>query len=192
MHIPCIQSERTVSTRFEWDPEKAATNFKKHAVRFAETEAVFHDDNAITIPDDESDGTEKRFVTIGMGLKSALLVVVYCYRGGKSAHHLCPTCCTARAQGLPGIQMKKSYSFARGKRGRVVAADPEPRVKTRITIRLDEDVLDFFLKQADASGGTVGYQTLINEALRQHAENRAPKLEDTLRQILREELRAAS
>jgi uncharacterized protein (DUF4415 family) len=88
--------------------------------------------------------------------------------------------------------MNKSYDFTRGKRGRVIAPQPEQRGKTRITIRIDEDVLDFFLKQADASGGAVGYQTLINDALRQHAENRAPRLEDTLRRILREELRAAS
>ncbi len=88
--------------------------------------------------------------------------------------------------------MKKEYDFSRGKRGRVVAPEPTPRGKTRITIRIDEDVLDFFLKQADASGGGLGYQTLINEALRQHAENKSPKLEDTLRRIVREELRAAS
>jgi uncharacterized protein (DUF4415 family) len=88
--------------------------------------------------------------------------------------------------------MKKQYDFSRGKRGRIVTPTPEPRGKTRITIRIDEDVLDYFLKQADASGGAVGYQTLINDALRQHAENRAPKLEDTLRRIFREEIRAAS
>jgi uncharacterized protein (DUF4415 family) len=88
--------------------------------------------------------------------------------------------------------MKKTYNFAGGKRGRVVPDEQEARGKTRITIRLDEDVLDFFLKQADSAGGAVGYQTLINDALRQHMENRAPKFEDTLRRILREELRAAS
>jgi uncharacterized protein (DUF4415 family) len=88
--------------------------------------------------------------------------------------------------------MKKTYNFAGGKRGRVVPDESEARGKTRITIRLDEDVLDFFLKQADSAGGAVGYQTLINDALRQHMENRAPKFEDTLRRILREELRAAS
>lgn len=88
--------------------------------------------------------------------------------------------------------MEKSYNFAAGKRGRVIAQEPEQRGKTRITIRIDEDILDFFLKQADSSGGAVGYQTLINDALRQHAENRAPRLEDTLRRIVREELRAAS
>jgi uncharacterized protein (DUF4415 family) len=88
--------------------------------------------------------------------------------------------------------MKKTYNFTGGKRGRVVPEPPETRGKSRITIRIDEDILDFFIKQADASGGSVGYQTLINDALRQHKENRAPKLEDTLRRILREELRAAS
>ena len=67
-----------------------------------------------------------------------------------------------------------------------------PGIKTRITIRLDEDLIDHFLKEADASGGVIGYQTLINETLRQHVEGKAPKLEDTLRRILREELTAAS
>ena len=51
--------------------------------------------------------------------------------------------------------------------------------------------LDHFLREADASGGAVGYQTLINEALRQHVEGKAPRLEETLRRIVREEMRAA-
>lgn len=88
--------------------------------------------------------------------------------------------------------MKKQYDFSRGKRGRIAPPRPEPRGKVRITIRIDEDVVDHFLKAAEASGGAVGYQTLINDALRQHAENKAPRLEDTLRRILREEIRAAS
>lgn len=88
--------------------------------------------------------------------------------------------------------MKKQYDFSRGKRGKIAPPEPEPRGKIRITMRVDEDVLDYFLKAADASGGAVGYQTLMNAALREHAENKAPKLEDTLRRILREEIRAAS
>jgi uncharacterized protein (DUF4415 family) len=88
--------------------------------------------------------------------------------------------------------MKEKYDFTRGKRGRIVAAEPEPRGKVRITIRLDEDLVDHFLKEAQVSGGAVGYQTLINGALRQHVEGKAPKLEETLRRIVREELRAAS
>ena len=88
--------------------------------------------------------------------------------------------------------MKQSYDFSQGKRGRITAPEPEPLGKTRITIRLDEDLVDHFLQQADASGGAIGYQTLINEALRQHVEGKAPKLEETLRRVLREELRVAS
>ncbi|MFY9853380.1 MAG: BrnA antitoxin family protein [Terracidiphilus sp.] len=88
--------------------------------------------------------------------------------------------------------MKQRYDFSQGKRGRIAAAEPEPRGKTRITIRLDEDVVDHFLKEAEASGGATGYQTLINEALRHHLEGKAPKLEETLRRVLREEMRKAS
>lgn len=87
--------------------------------------------------------------------------------------------------------MKQQYDFSHGKRGRVAPPEPEPRGKTRVTIRIDEDIIDVFLKEAEASGGVVGYQTLINNALRQHIEGKAPKLEDTLRRILREEIRAA-
>ena len=87
--------------------------------------------------------------------------------------------------------MKSSYDFSKGKRGRIIPAEPEPPGKTRITIRLDDDLIDYFMKQADACGGSIGYQTLINQALRQVVEGAAPKLEETLRRILREELRAA-
>ena len=52
---------------FEWDVRKAEANFKKHGVRFAESCPVFEDDDAITIPDDESDLAEQRFVSIGVG-----------------------------------------------------------------------------------------------------------------------------
>jgi uncharacterized protein (DUF4415 family) len=88
--------------------------------------------------------------------------------------------------------MKQQYDFSHGKHGRVAPRAPEPRGKTRITIRLDEDVVDQFLKEAEASGGKVGYQTLINDALRLHIEGKAIRLEDTLRRIVREEIRAAN
>jgi uncharacterized protein (DUF4415 family) len=88
--------------------------------------------------------------------------------------------------------MKDSYDFSKGKRGRILPPEPEPQGKTRITIRLDEDLVDYFLKESGAYGGTMGYQTLINQALRQHVEGKAPKLEETLRRVLREELRVAS
>jgi uncharacterized protein (DUF4415 family) len=66
--------------------------------------------------------------------------------------------------------MKQSYDFSQGKRGRILPPEPEPAGKVRITIRLDEDLVDHFLEVSGASGGAIGYQTLINEALRQHVE----------------------
>jgi uncharacterized protein (DUF4415 family) len=88
--------------------------------------------------------------------------------------------------------MQQQYDFSQGKRGRIAAPEPEPRGKTRITIRLDEDLVDHSLKEAETSGGATGYQTLITKALRQHVEGEAPKLADTLRRIVREEMRKAS
>jgi hypothetical protein len=64
---------------------------------------------------------------------------------------------------------------------------PPATGKTRITIRLDTDVLDWFRAEVGRAGGG-NYQTLMNEALRQHVEARRENLEDTLRRVLREEL----
>jgi uncharacterized protein len=67
---------------FEWDEEcKAGINFRKHGVRIPEAIPVFDDPLAITIIDDESDLSERRFVTLGMGATGRLLVVVYTWRG---------------------------------------------------------------------------------------------------------------
>jgi uncharacterized protein (DUF4415 family) len=85
--------------------------------------------------------------------------------------------------------MKDRYGFSKGKRGRVVEPEPEPGGKTRITIRLDQDIVDRFLRMAETSGGSTGYQTLINAALREYLDGKAPKLEETLRRIIREELK---
>lgn len=86
--------------------------------------------------------------------------------------------------------MKTSYDFSKGKRGRVVKAEPEPSGKVKITIRLDQEIVDHFMAKADESGGAVGYQTMINEALRRSIE--APSLEAIVRQAVREELRSRS
>ena len=80
--------------------------------------------------------------------------------------------------------MEDEYDFSRGKRGAVL---PTPPGKTRITIRLDTDVLDWFRAQVHAAGGG-NYQTLINDALRAHVAGKGPTLEQTLRRVVREEL----
>jgi uncharacterized DUF497 family protein len=65
---------------FEWDLRKAEANYKKHGVRFSEAIPVFEDDHTITITDDESDPHDQRFVSMGLGAKGRVLVVVYSYR----------------------------------------------------------------------------------------------------------------
>jgi len=79
---------------------------------------------------------------------------------------------------------RKGVDFSGGRRGALL---PAPAGKTRITIRLDSDVLDWFRGQVDRAGGG-NYQTLINEALREHVEAKRDNLEGTLRRVLREEL----
>lgn len=65
---------------FEWDPEKARANARKHRIEFADAVAVFEDGSAITMPDDDSE-SEERWVTIGRDAFERLLVVVYAWRG---------------------------------------------------------------------------------------------------------------
>jgi uncharacterized protein (DUF4415 family) len=80
--------------------------------------------------------------------------------------------------------MKKEYDFSKARRG---AIDPTPVGKTRITIRLDTDVLDWFREQVNVAGGG-NYQSLINAALRDYMSRKVEPLEDTLRRVVREEL----
>ena len=83
--------------------------------------------------------------------------------------------------------MKKEYDFSQGRRGAVLRVPPE---KTRVTIRLDKDVLDWFRQQVDDAGGG-NYQTLINEGLRNFMRQKQESLETTLRRVIRDELRRA-
>ncbi|MFZ5558119.1 MAG: BrnA antitoxin family protein [Pseudomonadota bacterium] len=79
--------------------------------------------------------------------------------------------------------MKAEYDFSKGRRGAVAAE----KGKTRITIYIDNTVLDAFRARAEAAG--VGYQTMMNEALKQFLGTSEPPLtEKRLRYILREEL----
>jgi len=80
--------------------------------------------------------------------------------------------------------MKKEYDFSKAKRGPVV----RQQGKTRITIYLDNDLLEAFRERADAAGR--GYQTMINEALREYLGRSAEPVDAaTIRRIVREELR---
>jgi hypothetical protein len=82
--------------------------------------------------------------------------------------------------------MKKEYDFSKAKRGRVL---PAPSGKTRITIRIDDDLLAWFRQMVHRQGGG-SYQASINRALRAYVDARNVDLESTLRRVLREELKA--
>ena len=64
---------------YEWDPNKAATNLRKHGISFADAVAVFSDAFALTAADDFA--AEERFATLGTDAFGRLLVVVYTWRG---------------------------------------------------------------------------------------------------------------
>lgn len=82
--------------------------------------------------------------------------------------------------------MKEEYDFREGKRGPVI---PRPR-KTRISIYVDNDVLETFRERAEDSGS--GYQTMMNQALREYlVRSHSAVDESTLRRVLREELQRA-
>jgi len=81
-----------------------------------------------------------------------------------------------------------SNDFSKGKRGPIISPDPS---KVRITIRLDADIIEYFKNQVLEAGGG-NYQSLINNALRNHIEADNLDLEKRLRKIIREELKKAS
>ncbi len=83
--------------------------------------------------------------------------------------------------------MKKEYNFSKGKRGAVI-----PQVgKTRITIYLDDEILNRFKAQSETTGK--GYQTLINDALNSYLGlTEKPLTAETVRKIVREELSSHS
>jgi uncharacterized protein (DUF4415 family) len=84
--------------------------------------------------------------------------------------------------------MRREYDFSKVKRGPVM---PVPKGKTRITIRLDEDVITWFRTRVEKAGGG-NYQSLTNDALRQHIAQVREPLEETLRRVVREEIKRAS
>jgi len=80
--------------------------------------------------------------------------------------------------------MKKEYDFSKGKRGPVIPPKPN---KTRITIRLDNDIINWFKNKVHQAGGG-NYQSMINEALHKYIEEENEPIEEVLRRVIREEL----
>ena len=148
--------------------------------------SVFADDLAVTITDERFD--EERFITIGIDVFGRVLVVVYTWRGDEIRLISARKATRSERKQYEGERtMDEEYDFSQGKRG---AIEPAAIGKTRITIRLDEEILAWFREQVHAAGGG-NYQSLINEALRQYIQQQREPLETTLRRVLREELERA-
>jgi uncharacterized DUF497 family protein len=69
--------------QFEWDPEKAATNLRKHGVSFDEAATVFEDDLSLTGDDPDHSVGEVRLITFGVSSAGRLLVVAHTERGNR-------------------------------------------------------------------------------------------------------------
>jgi uncharacterized protein (DUF4415 family) len=82
------------------------------------------------------------------------------------------------------LEIEEEYDFSQATRGPIIPLEPN---KTRITIRLDTDILNWFRNQVHARGGG-SYQSIINQALREYIEEQQEDWETTLRRVLREEL----
>ena len=80
-------------------------------------------------------------------------------------------------------EMLEEYDFSKGKRGPVI---PQ-KSKTRITIFIDTDILEWFRDEAEREGR--GYQTAINQALRNYIKQDRRPIQDIVKEVVRKELR---
>ena len=160
-----------------WDPFKARSNLTKHGIAFEDAEIALADPAALTSEDPDARG-EHRFVTVVTDAFGRVVAVVYAY-GDTDVGLSQPDAPPARRK----TPMRQEYDLSDAKRGPVLKQSG----KTRITILLDRDVVNAFRARAEGTGR--GYQTAINQALREYLAN--DDLEATLRRVVREELRNA-
>ena len=175
--------------RYEWDPKKAEANQRDHDVNVADAVSVFEDDFALTQEDSDAEGANSA--------SSPLVWTQPAYFWLWSTPIAGPTSFDSFLHGkqisLKGLIMKniaaepyRNIDFSRAKRGPVVK--PEPG-KTKISIRLDNTVLEYFRALVDHAGGG-NYQSLINDALLAHIHQRS--MLDAVRQVVKEELSTSS
>ncbi len=70
--------------QFDWSPNKARSNLKKHGVSFEEAISIFFDEYATQFFDDTHSDDEDRFIMLGVSRKSRVLIVCHCERDGGS------------------------------------------------------------------------------------------------------------
>lgn len=84
----------------------------------------------------------------------------------------------------PAAEPYRDIDFSKAKRGPVIPLEPG---KTKISIRLDNSIIEYFRAQVERAGSG-NYQTLINDALTAYIQQRS--VMDAVRQVVREELAA--
>ena len=80
MYIQHAYNRRMSSIRFEWDPQRAEVNLRKHRVSFEDAQSVFSDERALLIDDPDHSEDAERLVLLGLSQSLRLLVVVHCFR----------------------------------------------------------------------------------------------------------------
>lgn len=150
---------------FEWHATKNASNLKKHGVSFNEAKTVFSDEFARLIDDPDNSVSEDRFILLGTSINSRLLVVCHCIREGDSIRiFLHVKRINKNAKSTRAIAMRDNYDFSAS-----VKNPYAKKLKKQVTIRLDEDTVEYFKGLADNKG--IPYQSLINLYLRDCAQS---------------------
>lgn len=158
--------------RFEWNEDKADANRRKHGVTFEEACKVFGDPLHLSLLDRSFSYYEERWVTLGQTAGEGLVLVAHLYFDD-DADEVIRVISARRATmserkryesgfGMDDdFELKEEYDFSHAVRGRFY----QPNKRTT-TIRLDDDIVLYFKKQAGER--KVGYQTLVNAALREY------------------------
>ena len=122
--------------RFEWEPRKASANLNKHGISFEEAKSVFYDESAKLISDPDHSEDKERFILLGVSHSLRVILVCHCYRSER-----------------------KEYDFSKARKNPYASMLKKP-----ITIRLDEDSVNYFKTISEEVG--IPYQSLINLYLR--------------------------
>ncbi len=97
----------TFEFNFEWDPQKAAANLRKHAVRFERAASVFQDPEALTLFDRKHSQLEDRWITLGLDNQGALLVVCHTWREEEGERARCRIISARKATKLEARQYRR-------------------------------------------------------------------------------------
>jgi len=166
--LRCQYTVGVSDLRFQWDARRNASNKRKHGISFEEARTAFTDEHGLLIDDPDHSKDEARFLLLGRQLDAAPArrVSLLPRRRRLDQDHLGSARGLLRAGNLHRTveTMRKTYDFSK--------ARPNPyarRLKKQVTIRLDEDTINYFKSLADSA--EIPYQTLINLYLRDCAQS---------------------